>query len=1557
MKLVIDLQGAQGENRTRGIGRYSLSLAEALIRTAGPHQVVVALNGLLAEQDPALRRHLGALLPRENIKVWTPPAGIAAIANRPFARRAAEALRESFLTRLYPSIVHVSSLFEGLSADAATSLRSTPGDFASAVTLYDLIPLLYPDTYLKPHPLVESWYLNKLDHLRRADLCLAISQSSRREAIDHLGMPEDRVLSIGAAVDSRFRPVELPPGQAQALRERLGLLKPFLLYTGGIDPRKNIEALIRSFAGLPASLRDQHQLAVVCSISDADRERLSKLAKESGLPRGGLVLTGFVPDEDLVALYSLCQGFVFPSWHEGFGLPPLEAMACGAAVIAADSSSLPEVVGRADALFPPRDEKAITARLHQLLSDEGFRRDLKRTGLERAKLFSWDASARLAWDGYLRIDEERRDKKGGRLSPVLVSKGRPSLAFVSPLPPARSGIADYSAELLPELARHFRIDVIVNQTEISDPWIRANCTVRDVAWFERNAGRYDRILYHFGNSDFHHHMFDLLERHPGVVMLHDFYLSGIIAHREWHHGQRHLWSQALYRCHGYGAVRDQFRLPTEADAVFKYPCNLDVLRQARGVLVHSTYSRRLAQQWCGGERMGVWTEIPLLRAAPNAPDRSAARRALGLGENDIVVCSFGLLGPIKLNHRLLSAWLASQAAKNPNAKLIFVGENDPGVYGKELSETIATAGADVRITGFATMESYRLHLAAADVAVQLRTSSRGETSAAALDCMNYGLPTIVNAHGALADLPDETVFKIADAFEDAELTAALDSLLGDMGARRGLGARAAAELHAKYAPRAVSDLYAEAINAYYGAPRGIDMLAEALDHDGPDSQSPEWGEIAEAVAATFPAPSPLRQLLVDVSELVNRDAGSGIQRVVRHILTEWLNDPPAGWRIEPVYATQSQPYRYARRFTLGLLGCPPEVLEDDPVEFAEGDYFLGLDLQPHVVPTQRAFFTRLRQRGVQVHFVVYDLLCVLRPDCFLPEADEHFLRWLEVVAENDGAMCISAAVAEELRAWMKGRNPHFAINHFHLGADFPDPGQAPSFPAAWTGRPAQRTVLMVGSIEPRKGYAETLAAAETLWAEGNDFTLAIVGRVGWMVDELAARLKRHPELNRRLFWFEGCSDATLAALYREADGLLLASEGEGFGLPLVEAAHYDLPILARDLPVFREVGGEHARYFGTDALADALRAWLEDFSPRSGGMGHLTWRQSARQLAERLLPPIAPVGLPPLLTWAAEETAQLWASSQSPLQIYAGYTPEDVALLKRYATHQANVFADHFVDGFGNKTPFATVPFCGGVRPGPLQLPVPGDGYHAETIEYVALVDSIDRADPARYCTVEIGAAWGPWVSLGGTLARRTGRSEITLAAVEADPGRFQLTAQQLIANELRPQDADGIAQSGTWTQAGPVRCRLIQGAAGASEGILHFPKLDLGDLGAAASSEAADLEYRGKAVETFEVKAYTLAQILDGIDHVDLLHIDIQGGEFDLLAGSLETLEAKVAAMLVGTHSRVIEGQIVDLLIGRGWILHREKPCRVDWTLETPHLTGRTTDDGCQYWRRPIHA
>jgi len=286
--------------------------------------------------------------------------------------------------------------------------------------------------------------------------------------------------------------------------------------------------------------------------------------------------------------------------------------------------------------------------------------------------------------------------------PALAPFRRPRLAYVSPLPPARSGIADYSAELLAELILFYDIEVIVAQTDVSDPWIPANCRVRSSEWFVENSGRFDRVLYHFGNSEHHQHMFSMLDQVPGVVMLHDFFLSGVVAHMDWHGLDRNAWPRELYRAHGYSGVRERFHAADRSDVVYKFPCNLGVLRKALGIIVHSHFSRRLANQWYGSGTSPSWFVIPLLRRGAAGANRQRAREELGFAADSILVCSFGGLNPTKLNHRLLNCWLQSALIRDGRHFLVFVGVNDSGEYGAKLLETIRDGGLVdwIRINGW-----------------------------------------------------------------------------------------------------------------------------------------------------------------------------------------------------------------------------------------------------------------------------------------------------------------------------------------------------------------------------------------------------------------------------------------------------------------------------------------------------------------------------------------------------------------------------------------------------------------------------------------------------------------------------------------------------------------------------------------------------------------------------------------------------------------------------------------------------------------------------------------
>lgn len=893
-----------------------------------------------------------------------------------------------------------------------------------------------------------------------------------------------------------------------------------------------------------------------------------------------------------------------------------------------------------DGLVPRRRVRPFTVpsepRLQALLRRQALASLVPDLVLTAGSSLAADSFASLPLDGT--ADELWQRVCSASLPAAPAPGAKPRLAYVSPLPPEKSGIADYSAELVPELANYYEVELIVEQDRVSDARIE-RFTQRSAAWLREHADSYDRVLYHFGNSPAHRHMFELIRDVPGVVVLHDFYLSNVIEHLENIDYLPQGFIKALYESHGYTGLSGHLKLGRHP-AVWEYPLNKGVLDNATGIIVHSEYPKQLAAEWYGEGAADDWRSIPLLRGKPEgaaSPQaRAAARARLGLKPEDYIVCSFGMLGKTKLNEELLDAFLASPLAADPHCSLVFVGENDAGKYGANLSKKIRAAKCSdrIRITGFVDPATYADYLAGGDCAVQLRGSSRGETSAAVLDCLLYGVPTIVNAHGSTASIDDQLLIKLRDGFALEELSDALRRLRADSALRAQLSQRALAFMEAQHAPSHAGRMCMEAIEhfATRGARAGYRQLVESAARACPMESLPL---LAGAIAANRAVSSP-RQLLVDVSALVQHDLKTGIQRVVRSILLALIASPPAGFRIEPVFGTGgNRPYHYARNWAMGLVGESGLAVEDAPVELRPGDVFLGLDLYISGVAQNENLLQSMRDRGVEIYFVVYDLLPVLRPDVFPFGTEDGFADFLRTVHRvSDGVLCISRAVADEYAAWTEAkglrRSMPLQLGWFHLGADInasaPSTGLPPNAGQVLDALGQRPSFLMVGTVEPRKGHAQTLAAFDLLWERGVDVNLVVVGKQGWMMEAVAERMNNHPEKAKRLFWLAGISDEMLLKLYGASAALLSPSEGEGFGLPLIEAAQYGIPIVARNLPVFREVAGEHAYYFdglAPEDLAQAIEAWLElrreARIPLSKGMPWLTWNQSARQVLAGLV--------------------------------------------------------------------------------------------------------------------------------------------------------------------------------------------------------------------------------------------------------------------------------------------------------------------------------------------------
>jgi glycosyltransferase involved in cell wall biosynthesis len=1248
MRIVIDMQGAQTESRFRGIGRYTMAFAQAVVRNRGEHQIFLALSGLFPDTIEPIRATFNDLLPQENIRVWHAPGPVKECeAGNDTRRQVAEIMREAFLTSLQPDVIHVTSLFEGFVDDAVTSIGRFDQDTAVSVSLYDLIPLINPAQYLTLNPTYAAYYQRKIGSLNKAKCCLAISEFSRLEGIYHLSQDDDQIINISASVDEHFKSLIVDPDETAEFLIHLNIKRPFVLYTGGEDERKNLTRLIQAYALLPVNLRKDHHLVFAGKIPPTYINQFKQTASNEGLAEDELIFTGYLLEEDLVKMYNLCKLFVCPSWHEGFGLTALEAMACGAAVIGANTTSLPEVIGLGNALFDPFDVNAISVKLLQALQDQAFRRQLQEHAKRQSTKFSWDLTAIRAISAW----KSRSVKQFGRET-LLPSGYKPRLAFVSPMPPERTGIADYSAELLPALSKYYDIDLVVHQDHVDANQVSGYATVRDVAWLRAHASEVDRVIYQMGNSPFHQHMLALIKDIPGTVVLHDFFLSGLMSWLEVQGVEERVWSKALYETHGYSSV--QLRYQNIEAAKQQFPVNGHVLRYALGVIVHSTFSKQLARQWHGEQYAEDWRVIPLLRATHIVGDRQAARHQLGFSPQDILVCSFGFLDPTKLNHRLLEAWFGSSLSNDTNCHLVFVGQNHDGDYGDELMETInrSECGCRIKITGFASPDLFNQYLAAADIAVQLRAQTRGETSAAVLDCMNHGISVVVNAHGTMAELVPSAVWVLQDEFDDNALMEALEELWRSPERRRSLGEQARKLILDLHAPDACAKQYAEAIEAFHLRKAHmlqalIPSIAGVMNNNSSDN---DLLALASALSRNHPQSGWSKRLYLDISATSRNDLKSGIERVARALTLALLEAPPEGFRIEPVYLSEENGrfvYRHARRYTLGLMGSPTDSFVDDIVVPNAGDVLLGLDLSGDTMirAGQSGLYKDLRRQGVFVYATVFDLLPVRMPEVFPPEADQTHIRWLETISEFDGAVCISKSVADDLKAWqelqgLKFENRRkFSIDWFHMGADVTNSAPSRGMPSdadktlkKINSRPS---FLMVGTIEPRKGYLQTLQAFDYLWKQGLNINLVIVGREGWKglpdskrrdIPQTLEQLRSSPELDQHLFWLEGISDEYLEKVYAASAALIAASYGEGFGLPLIEAAQHKLPIICRDIPVFKEVAGAHAFYFEAgDAieLSASITKWLvlheKTTHPTSECMHWMTWNESAEKLQHLLI--------------------------------------------------------------------------------------------------------------------------------------------------------------------------------------------------------------------------------------------------------------------------------------------------------------------------------------------------
>lgn len=276
----------------------------------------------------------------------------------------------------------------------------------TVVTVHDVIQLVLPEYQMLARQRV---YFNLVTRaLKKATAIITVSECSKRDLVRTVNVPPDRVFVVENAIPSTLGPVR-DAGVLAAVRERYHLPERFVLYLGANDRRKNLDGLIRGYAALPQRLRDDHQLVIAGRQWPHDHPLYPdprKVVRELGLQER-VMFTGGIEQADKAAVLSAATVFAFPSLYEGFGLPVLEAMACGTPVVTANTSSLPEVAGDAAVLVDPSSVAAISEGLAGLLDSPERRRQLSEAGIERARLYRWSDIAARTVDVYRRVRSRR----------------------------------------------------------------------------------------------------------------------------------------------------------------------------------------------------------------------------------------------------------------------------------------------------------------------------------------------------------------------------------------------------------------------------------------------------------------------------------------------------------------------------------------------------------------------------------------------------------------------------------------------------------------------------------------------------------------------------------------------------------------------------------------------------------------------------------------------------------------------------------------------------------------------------------------------------------------------------------------------------------------------------------------------------------------------------------------------------------------------------------------------------------------------------------------------
>ncbi len=610
-----------------------------------------------------------------------------------------------------------------------------------AATILDLIPLVLQDIYFALWPKQnQETYLQKIKLLQSDyDIYFHDSHYTYEDFDEHTQTKDKLHVVTPFGINKKFTPYPFKDTPEN---------NSYILYVGGMDPRKNMIKALEAFALFIANHKDYAdiKLYLTCNLDQTGKQVLEDAMKRFKISTS-VQCTGYVKETELIKLYQNAKGFFFPSLYEGVGLPVLEALACGIPVACSNTSSLPEIVDSSCVLFDPHNLQEMVDALAKIVKAP-LDTSAREQRYQHSQQFSWSRTAELTLDAL-----KQSYQKDQALKPIA----RKKIAWVSPLPPSQSGIAYYSEKLVQELKKHHKIDLYYEGEEPSAELKKAFRTL-PVQQLSHNHTEYDEIIYHIGNNSlFHKETYKLAWNIPGTLVLHDYNIHQFLHHSFFSNPDEvHFYHEALTEDYGMqGEKIYQKALWSKKHDLFTLPLSRAIVKRSKRVIAHHMW---IKDQFSDIDKITI---IPLFAetAESNTESIKNLRTKWDITPKEFVISCLGFVNPNKLPQLQVNV-IVKLLQKGYPIKMIFAGEVSEHITAFRKKINNSEYNKNFCFTGYQSDSDYNATIALSDIVINLRRPSMGEGSATLMQSLAAGKACIVSDWAQYKEFPDDVCWKL-----------------------------------------------------------------------------------------------------------------------------------------------------------------------------------------------------------------------------------------------------------------------------------------------------------------------------------------------------------------------------------------------------------------------------------------------------------------------------------------------------------------------------------------------------------------------------------------------------------------------------------------------------------------------------------------------------------------------------------------------------------------------------------------------------------------------------